>query len=104
MTCSRTECGGTARWHPVLQFHPPKTYRNRNVLPAILGLALCDACRGNAKLDDFLSKDVEEVVRNLAKGLDLAMPDFTATTLGWEPLGSEKSNMLTKTKEQKNGG
>lgn len=99
MTCSRVECGGAAKWHPMLQFRPPASYRTEAFIPAILGLVLCDACRQNAKVEDFVSPQIQEVILKLAEGLGMAKPDLSLTTLGWEPFDSKYSKAIRKKDE-----
>lgn len=96
MTCARYECGGTARWHPVLQFRAPEKFEPCPFIPAILGMVLCDACMANAKVEDFMSEELKDLMRRMTKGMNQIEPDWARTTLGKEKLNSKYSELLRK--------
>ena len=104
MNCARWECGAEARWHPVLHFRAPKEFEPCPAIPAILGLALCEACMGNAKLEDLVSPDLNELMSRVVQGIGLVKPDFTRTSLGRTPLTLEECQVPTLSRRQRKPG
>jgi len=93
MQCFRYECGGTGEWHPVLYFHAPAEYDPSPAIPAILGLVLCGSCMDAAKLEDFVSAELNELMERVVGGMGFVKPDPSRTTLGRHRLFSEDGKL-----------
>lgn len=82
--CCKSGCARPGRWQPVLLLYAPKSYGNCSPIQSVLGLRVCDACRDEAQVRDFVGDEGWAQIRHALRNAGKVIPDRDRTQLAWQ--------------------